>query len=749
MKKQIVILLIISAFIHNSCKKESASKKENNPINSSTSYTLSSYELLPMQMVTLKASQSILDSNLRVSVNNEALVLTKVSETEFNFLCPILHPGSYKIIFENKSELSFNVKIYDTLIQNPETNFSLFKSEIDQLTTNLQNSTLSNKTEIANEFLYYKSALDEITSKITSQEKLQLAYFIHSNGFDKSDFSDEWNLNIPDSFLGKSSSFDPTNAANVFVKKYTAAKLNFIVFMSAAVALFKTPEPTNISKGLAVISSFVAATNVAIMYRLIDKELPVLIVKASGIEALQKKPSVITFYNNNPSDIDYLGTFTNIVAEDKDKNIMPSLFSGISEMNEKLNLFYDAYLNIKSWFSASQPTKNKKLFVVGNTIKQKQFYLNPDFLSIKSVSNPQINLRLINEGGMPQILASSTTINTETNFSFTLSYKQESINNSYEQTFTAVLKPEVFFLFDGANRLILDVVSFVSGTPQNFSITSDLKKPSPNADYSKIEVKNISNQNVLVEVIPNSDKFALRLTNNGLVSQTASFDLNYKGVLLQRLTTIVSLPCNTLTAAMTISGKVVTASATGGIAPYQFKFTNGFSSTLFSSTNQFTLTHNGNYYAYVTDASGCIDTLTDRIDDVTNVEFSPIPLINGNQDYPGRFRLKYNSTLGLLPEFLKYVPSTQKYLLFYIPYNSLNISLGDGPLCDSINIGGRVNQTGNTTFMPGYITFIGPGRVDDSSPANLKFRVWDHNRGTILCPNYPEKLGVEYNLNNW
>lgn len=546
MKTNIIIFLIISFFVYNSCKKENASKDNNNGSNSLT-YSIVNSEFLPMQMVTITASQSVLDSSLKVTVNNENLVLTKASSTEFNFLCPILEPGSYKIIFENKFELAFSVKNYDNMIQNPETNFSLFKTEVSQITADIQNSNLSNKTEIANELLYYKNAFDETTAKLNNQEKLQLAYYIHSNGLDKSDFSDVLNINIPDSFLGKTSTYDPTNASDAFVIKYASAKLKFLTYTSAAIALFAAPSPDPLTKGFAVISSLAAASNVAVMYKLIDEDLPNLLIRASGFECLQKKANVITFYNNNATDMDYTGTFTNIIASDKDKNIMPSLFSGITEMNNKLSVMYDAYNKIKSWFIISQPTKNKKFFVVGNTLKQKQYYLNPTFLSVKSVSNPQIQLQLINNGGVQQLLAKSSTINTETNFTFTLTYKQEKINNTFDQTFTAVLKPEVYFLFDANNNLVLDVLNFVTGTPQNFSISTDLKKPSSTVDYTKIEVKNNSNANVLVEVISYSNYFALKLTNNGTGSQTANFDLCYKGVKLLRLTTVVSDTSNTFT----------------------------------------------------------------------------------------------------------------------------------------------------------------------------------------------------------
>jgi uncharacterized protein (TIGR02145 family) len=536
MKKQITILLIFTFFVYNSCNKEKSSTKES----ISPTFSISSTELLPMQMVTITASQGIADSNLKVIVNNETLVLIKASPTEFNFLCPILTPGTYKMIFENKFELTFSVKNYENMIQNPETNFSLFKTEIGQITADIRNSNLSNKTEISNELIYYRDAFDEITAKLNTQEKLKLAYLIHSNGLDKSGFSDELNINIPDSFLGKWSIFDPTDASNIFAIKYTSAKLNVLIFGSAALALYAAPSPDPYTKGAAVIAALVAASNFAIMHKLIDKDLPYLLVKATGIDALQKKANTITFYNNNATDIDYTGTFTNIIASDKEKNIMPSLFSGITEMNTKLSQLYDAYNKIKSWFITSQPTKNKKLFVVGNTVRQKQFYLNPTFLSVKSVSNPQIQLQLINNGGVQQLLAKSSTISTETNFTFTLTYKQEKINNIFDQTFSAVLKPEVFLLFDAKNKLVLDVINFVSETPQNFSVTSDIKKPSSSADYTKIEVKNNSNSKVLVEVIPYSNYFALKLTNNGSGNQTASFDLFYKGVSLQRLTTIVA-----------------------------------------------------------------------------------------------------------------------------------------------------------------------------------------------------------------
>ena len=419
------------------CKKE---ETKNTEITPATSYTLSNNQLLPMQLVTVQSSENISQEKLSGSINNQPVELFKSSDKEWSFICPVLVSGTYTLSVNGLFTLNFTVKTY-VPIQNPETTISLLKTEVSQLQANIGNSTLANKQDLANNLSYLKNGLDEITAKLTNEEKIQLAYFINTNGLDNANFSECLTTNLPDSFLGKGSIFDPNDATDMFILKFTSARINGIISVSTAVAFFLAPEPTFISKGLGILASISAIANIAVLHKLIDEDLSKLLSKAVDLDAIQKKAVEFNFTNGQKLNIGFKATFNNFIETDKTAGRFPLLFNGITEVNNKIENFYTTYLKIKSWVLGTQPTTTKKLLVVSNIVKQKIFYLNPKYLSVKSVSNSNIKVELSAIGTNVFLKATSSTIKVKTNFTVTIKYNQANVNNSIEKTYNATLEP--------------------------------------------------------------------------------------------------------------------------------------------------------------------------------------------------------------------------------------------------------------------------------------------------------------------
>ena len=419
------------------CKKEEKKSVETTTI---VSYVLSVNELLPMQLVTVQASENVSQEKLTGLINNQPIELNKSSEKEWSFICPVLTSGTYTLSVNSLFTLNFTVKTY-VPIQNPETTISLLKTEVSQLQANIGNSALTNKQDLANNLSYLKNGLDEITAKLTKEEKIQLAYFINANGLDNANFSEGLATNLPDSFLGKGSIFDPNDATDMFILKFTSARINGIISVSTAVAFFLAPEPTFISKGLGILASISAIANIAVLHKLIDEDLSKLLSKAVDLDAIQKKAVEFNFTNGQKLNIGFKATFNNFIETDKTAGRFPLLFNGITEVNNKIESFYTAYLKIKSWVLGTQPTTTKKLLVVSNIVKQKTFYLNPKYLSVKSVSNSNIKVELSAIGTDVFLKATSSTIKVKTNFTVTIKYNQANVNNSIEKTYNATLEP--------------------------------------------------------------------------------------------------------------------------------------------------------------------------------------------------------------------------------------------------------------------------------------------------------------------
>jgi len=427
-----IVLMVMS------CKKE-----ETNPEESIT-YTLEVSEALPMQQVIVISSDSTSKVSQMLKIQDQSVELRKINGKEWRFLCPVLSPGKYTIQFENKFELDFTVQVY-TPIQNPETNLDLFKNEIGDIETSIAGLETDTKQDMLNMLSYYKQALQESWTSLTPEEKLQLAYFISSNKYDQPGFSDVFLTDIPDSLTSKRAAiFDATDAADLFIINYTSAKFNYLLSSGTAIAFFLAPDPTFITKGLAVVSAISAITNLAVIYRLIDHDLPKLLMKAVDIEAFKKRSAVLYFVENQPLELKSTGTFNNLTAKDGNAGIFPDLFAGVIQINEKIKSFYNGYRKVKSWFMAAAPVENEKLLLIGSAVEQKQLYLNPKYISVKSVSRQDIDVKLSTIGSQMFLTAKGTGLTTRTSFSITLKYNQANIKHAVEETILAELDPTLY-----------------------------------------------------------------------------------------------------------------------------------------------------------------------------------------------------------------------------------------------------------------------------------------------------------------
>jgi len=123
--KNLQKLIFAFVVIMFSCTKENSKKEETLP---AITYSLSVNELLPMQLVSVQASEKINQDSLTALVNNQSIILRKTGEKDWSFICPVLNPGVYKVKVNGLFELVFTIKNYIP-IQNPASVISDFKTK--------------------------------------------------------------------------------------------------------------------------------------------------------------------------------------------------------------------------------------------------------------------------------------------------------------------------------------------------------------------------------------------------------------------------------------------------------------------------------------------------------------------------------------------------------------------------------------------------------------------------------------------
>ena len=278
-----------------------------------------------------------------------------------------------------------------------------------------------------------------------------------------------------------------------------------------------------------------------------------------------------------------------------------------------------------------------------------------------------------------------------------------------------------------------------------------------NADYLAIE---IMNNNAVDVKIADTDGFVGTFTSNAQTDQNFSFRVYYDFEQINDVYTtydgilhVNPIDCSSLKVSATRNGKTVTATATGGKAPYQYSFQNYAASQSFSITNTFNLVYDGYFRVIVKDANGCLDTAKGCVNDVVINTFQMAP--SSPTGIPnGILTLSYTSSLGLIPEFLKYFSGTSSYsLMGYIVTggNSPNYPSNIDDYCTNDSYGGlspkaysisgdAFNRTMKFTFS-NYTQPVGASLI--------KLRLLNMCNGINVCNGNPSRtilFGPEYTL---
>jgi hypothetical protein len=347
-------------------------------------------------------------------------------------------------------------------------------------------------------------------------------------------------------------------------------------------------------------------------------------------------------------------------------------------------------------------------------------------------------------------------------YTFSISSKYRNLNQQDIGSSSSVIS-DIVSMFDTFENKWNSIIGFlpVKLIGSAFHIKNvSLQTKTWNVQPTYLTIQNISNPNVTAEIINTGSHLKATFHTSETTEQLFNFDIAYQNPNVNTSNTshsakIIIDPCiGNLVAAQSLSGKHVTASATGGTAPYQYQFSNSFGSQNFSALNTFDLVYNGEYAVVVKDANGCMDTTTGCINDVVVTEVSVIAADSINTYPGGKVKISYTSSLGLIPEFLYYTNNQYKLFFWLVTGGNSSHYASDMPqYCTSTGGSGVVptsyTSSGTNFNRTIYYNFMNDGsHTIGNSVVQLKLA--DRCGGTSACTSGPYHQNVlwsqEYTL---
>jgi hypothetical protein len=169
--------------------------------------TISLLNAVPGEQATIRFSQAIKKEVLSVNLNTVSIKAYPLNDTIYSFIVPVIAAGDYNVTFQDiplLSKLNFSIVSYSVITQAQpivDSFSNAVNQSIDSL-VKLSNSPVApiNKAIIP----FVKQLQEELNSSYTSlttEEKIQFAYFIRKN---KIDFSSLTSSALPPSYYNNS-----------------------------------------------------------------------------------------------------------------------------------------------------------------------------------------------------------------------------------------------------------------------------------------------------------------------------------------------------------------------------------------------------------------------------------------------------------------------------------------------------------------------------------------------------------------
>lgn len=440
--KKLGVLILIGFLFLNSCSKEEG---EDGPNVKETDYSLVSNEAVPGEVVEIKSAKSINGSETDVMINGTLVKAYASGGSSYYFIMPVLASGNYELKMPNlNSDISLKLKVGDYVaITKPEQVINDFLVSRDKCFEQINKIGSSAETLLLIDQI--KEEWDYNYSKLTEQDKIQLAYILQKNMLNPELFNAESDPST--SFNKSNKSFTDVGDklvanAKVFVTVQNVCVGSIPFLIGTGVAFVNAPNFVTAVAFTGVFSVFIVSREVAIIKAKEVGDLPgipeaIFDVSTQKNAALELAKDVeinvgmkIQFRNLKMSDENIQTDISKAFTEEKkfldEDNKVKELYEKAIRFTNKLKGLYSGYNSI----IGKAPEKSAIVSLSGKDI----------IVQGSSNSNVKITTSLV--GDVRKIKA-STASNEDIEFNLKLAYKRAIDGKEIVKEIPCVLKASV------------------------------------------------------------------------------------------------------------------------------------------------------------------------------------------------------------------------------------------------------------------------------------------------------------------
>jgi sugar lactone lactonase YvrE len=344
-------------------------------------------------------------------------------------------------------QLTLTISPY-TAITQPATVLQNFKTNIEAALANLQQHVNSPVIHLNADYLatikYMKEVITENFNQLTSEEQLQLAYFLQNNSVDAAAFElDELNAA---NYRINSMETDPGERLWKVALGFRNSTIKTITFFSVGAGLAYIPSPDLFTKLLA-FGSFVTGT----VY------LSDALSKVEEIGSLKGLADQLTDFSNRQYGEDaqelvlfkeadkkvaFRASYRNLIKTDQASTIpvIADVFAAEKSVSKMHADILSAYNKITSWFKKAFPAFPAYLNPIKTTATRINYPLAGHKLVLKNVSDSAVKVTYTAADTVLIIKASSKSLTADRQFTFDVSYTDAKLGVTITQKINAIYK---------------------------------------------------------------------------------------------------------------------------------------------------------------------------------------------------------------------------------------------------------------------------------------------------------------------
>jgi hypothetical protein len=449
------IYLWVLAFIMiavSSCKKEPEEVKPDTTANQTRTAILDTTDATPGDVVMINFSTPLTQQTYEIDLGDRKATLVRTSSNQGHILIPAIQVGPITFDLSSvgvKDKLTLEINNY-TAITDPDPVFAQYKTSLTEAMAYVQELSQDTISPVSNENVQLmknlESNFDAIFATLTTEEKIEAAYFISKMKFNKFDFSSIRNNPAAPSAL-RMSAGDRSNRISAIGGAFVASSTTTVAGIFICVAGMWAPEPTGLTKVLGIAGAATSTVAILVSMKLLDELGNEMGVQFSFANLLSSNSrlaaSDISLTNGVAKSFQIQSSYRRLMTADasSSSSFIKKIFASINEFNDAYNKFKDAINYAKSWFLAGPPVISPFTLPIETSIVSKTILTPAENLSITNVSNPAITVTYTKNANDVNIKATSTNIQVVTSFTFDIVYNDTDLGITNKKTINATYDP--------------------------------------------------------------------------------------------------------------------------------------------------------------------------------------------------------------------------------------------------------------------------------------------------------------------